>query len=125
MANIVIKDNAGTDHTFVPQSLNGGVATFVNSSGVPVGNMSVSYSTKQTSTGKWKVTGKIVVPIVQDVEVSGVSKPTAVRTAYVNFDVTFDQTSNTAERDDVLAYFKNLLANSQIAAAIGDLSTPF
>jgi len=125
VANMVLKDYAAADHTFTPQSVTSGVATYANSAGVPVGNNVVALSVKTTTTGKWKIVGKLTVPIVQDAEVSGVSKPTVVRTSYVNFDVTFDATSSTAERRDVLAYWKSLLANSQCASMIEDLSAPF
>jgi len=125
MTHLVLKDHAGTDHTFNPQDLTSGVATYAESAGVPIGNKVASYSVKRTSTGKWKVVCKLAIPTVQDVVVSGISKPTVVRTAYVNIEFAFDPTSNTAERQDVLAYAHNLLADSDITAGVVDLSAPF
>jgi len=125
MTHLVLKDHGGTDHTFNPEGLTAGVATYVETSGVPIGDRTISYSVKSTSTGKRKITMKMAIPVVQDSVVNGISKPSVVRTAYVNADITFDSTSNTAERQDVRAFFKNLLADTDIGAAIEDLSPPF
>jgi hypothetical protein len=126
VTTLVLKDQSAVDHSFAPKSISGGVATLVNSTGVPIGDKTVSYSVKQTTTGRYKVLVKLAVPIVQDITVNGVSKPTAVRTSYVDMQFTFDDTSSTLERYDVLAYARNLLLNEpQMLAVIGDLSAPF
>lgn len=125
MANMVLKDHAAADHTFVPRDLTGGVATFVNSTGVPIGDNTVSYAVSRTQTGKRKVTLKVVLPIVQDVVVNGISKPTVVRTSYADVVFSFDPTSNTTERSDALAYLVSLLGNTQAVAGIDNLESPF
>lgn len=125
-ASMVLKDHAAADHTFVPRDITGGVATAVESTGVPLGEKTASFSIQRTSTGKRKVTMKMVVPQVQDIVVAGISKPTVVRTAYMDITFTFDSTSNTAERQDALAYLKSFLSNTaQIAPVVEDLASPY
>jgi|SwirhirootsSR2_FD_contig_123_13750_length_4035_multi_15_in_0_out_0_2 hypothetical protein len=124
---MVLKDHAAADHTFSPRDIVNGVATLVNSSGVPVGDKTVSYAITRTSgANRRKVTLKVALPIVQDTTVGGVTRPQVVRTAYADVTMTFDQTSSTAERQDALAYLSSLLANTnQIQPLVEDLSAPF
>jgi hypothetical protein len=125
-ANLVLKDNANANVTFIPRDITNGVATAINSAGVPLGEKQASFAASRTATGRRKVTLKLVIPVVQDVVVAGVSKPTVVRTSYVDVTFTVDGTSNTAERQDLLAYAKSLLADAtQIAPMVTDLSAPF
>lgn len=124
--SLVLKDAANADHTFIPRDITGGVATAVNSTGVPLGEKTASFAVSKTATGKRKVTMKMAIPVVQDVVVAGISKPTIVRAAYADITITVDGTSNTAERADLYAYLKSFLSDSaQIQAAIVDLSTPY
>lgn len=121
---IVLKNDAAVDQTFTPLGISSGVATLRQTTGVPIGDKTVTVSSNTTATGKRKVTIKMVVPIVQDVAVSGVSKPTVVRTSYVDLQFTFDQTSNNGERYDVLALLKTLLAEqTQMKYVIAELAT--
>jgi hypothetical protein len=124
--SFVLKDAAAADHTFAPRDITGGVATAVNSTGVPLGEKTVSFAVSKTTTGKRKITMKMVIPVVQDIVVAGISKPTVVRAAYADITISFDGTSNTAERQDLYAYLKSFLADTaQIKPAIEDLSTPY
>nr|QDH91265.1 MAG: hypothetical protein H4BulkLitter231117_000002 [Leviviridae sp.] len=125
--SMVLKDHAAADHTFSPRDIVGGVATLVNSSGVPVGDKTVSYAITRTSgANRRKVTMKMALPIVQDTTISGVTRPAVVRTAYADVTMTFDQTSSTAERQDALAYLSSLLENTnQIIPLVENLSAPY
>lgn len=126
LTTVVLKDAAAADHSFIPRDISGGVATLVNSTGVPIGERTVSVSNTKTSTNRRKATMKLVVPIVQDVVVAGVSKPTVVRTAYADLTFTFDGTSNHDERADALAYLVSALADTSVfKPAIVDLSAPY
>lgn len=126
LAPIVLKDMANADVTFTPRDIAGGVATLVNSAGVPIGEKKVSLSVSQTASGRRKINIKLVIPEVQDVTVGGVSKPTVVRTAYLDTSITFEGTSNTDERTDALAHLKSLLAETTlIGPAIVALSAPY
>jgi hypothetical protein len=126
LANVVLKDYEDSDVTFVPRDMPGGVATVVNSTGVPVGDKTLSFSTTKTQAGRRKSTLKMVIPIVQNAEVAGVSTPTVVRTSYVDITFSFAATSNTDERRDVLAYIVSALKNTgNIKPLIEDYSAPF
>jgi hypothetical protein len=126
LASLVLKDHAGTDHTFIPKGIDGGVATTVLSTGVPIGEKIASFSVSKSATGKRKCLLKMALPVVQDVVVSGISKPTVVRTSYAEISFNFDPTSNTAERQDALAYAISFLKDTgQIAPLVEDLAAPF
>lgn len=126
LTSLVLKDHAGTDLTFVPRDIVGGVATTVNSTGVPLGDKTVSFATSRASTGRRKVTFKVQLPVVQDQVISGVSRPTVVRAAYADITLTFDGSSSTIERQDMLAAVKALFADTaQIKPLVEDLSSPY
>jgi hypothetical protein len=123
-ASVVLKDSADANHSFVPRDIVGGVATLVSSTGVPLADKTISISNTRTSTGRRKVQLKLAIPVIQDVVVGGISKPTAVRTAYADVVFTFDGSSTTVERADLLAYLYNALEEDDVfGPAIVDLSS--
>lgn len=123
---LVLKDHLGADVTFEPGDVTNGVATTVSSTGVPVGDKIASFSVTKTQAGKRKALLKIALPVVQDVVVAGISRPTVVRTAYAELTFSFDQTSSTVERQDALAAMKAMLADTdQIVPLITTLSKPY
>lgn len=121
LTSAVLKDSANADHTFTPNNVSGGVATLVESTGVPIGDKRISIGQNQTAQGRRKVTVKLAVPAVQDAVVNGVSRPTVVRTAYADITFSFDGSSSATERKDALAYIKSLMANPMFISAAGDL----
>lgn len=125
--SIVLKDNAGTDHTFTPRDIVGGVATLVQSTGVPIGDKTVTVSVNKTATGRRKVVMKVAIPVVQDQTVSGVTRPTVVRTAYADLTLTFDGTSTTAERADLRSFIGWCVHadTTLMRSIIDDLSAPY
>lgn len=128
LTNLVLKDGQATpaNHTFAPASIAGGVATLVESTGVPIGDKRLTASLVSTSVGRRKVTLKMAVPVVQDAQVNGVTKPTVVRTAYCDVVFTFDGASNKQERKDMRAYVVSLLSDTaMIAPLTDDLSNLF
>jgi hypothetical protein len=126
LANLVLKDHLAADVTFSPRDITNGVATTVSSTGVPLGEKVATFSNTKTAAGKRKVTLKITLPVVQDVVVSGISKPTVVRAAYGELTFSFADTSNTVERQDMLAAMKAMLADTtQIKPLIEDLANPY
>ena len=121
---MVLKDHADADHSFAPKGIPNGVATLAESTGVPIGDRRLTISSSETASGRRKITMKLVLPVVQDVVVTGVSKPQVVRTSYVDIAFAFDGTSNTVERQDVLAYAKSLLSNTTLVdSVVEDLET--
>lgn len=123
MQNLVLKDRLTTNHTFVPRDVTGGVAAFVESTGVPIGERKVTCSTTRTASGRAKTTLKMTLPVVQDTVVNGVSKPVVVRTAYVDVVFSFDGTSNTGERHDSVSLLLDLLVANGVFNAIKDLES--
>lgn len=124
LAPIVLKDNSGVDHTFVPQGAPGGVATLVESTGVPIADKKISISQTRTANGRRKTLIKVQLPVVQDMVVGGVSRPTAIRTAYAELTLSTDATSNPGERGDLTAYIKSFLLSAfggEIAVLLEDV----
>lgn len=111
---VVLKDAANVAQTYGPRDVTSGVATLAFSTGVPVGERKLTISGNQTTTGRRKITMKMAIPITQDVAVGGVSKPTVVRTSYFESTITFDPTSTTDERTNVLAILRSLFADTTL-----------
>jgi hypothetical protein len=125
-ANMVLKDHADADVTYTPRDITNGVATAVNTAGVPIGEKIASWATTRTSTGRRKVTLKLAIPVVQDVVVAGISKPTAVRTAYADVTLTFADTSTTTERQEIRKSLIAFLSNAgQVQPMIENLEAPY
>lgn len=112
---LVLKDGKATpvDHTFIPREIAGGVSTLVESTGTPIGERRLTLSQNRTTSGRVKVIARLVIPVVQDAVVNGISKPTIVRTSYADVTLSFDSGSSTAEREDTVALIRSLLANEQ------------
>lgn len=105
LQNIVLTDRAATpvNHTFVPRDIDrNGVATVVESTGVPVGENQLTLSLTRTTGGKFRVVKKLTLPVTQTQTINGVSTPIVVRTAYVEVKFTFDSTSTEQERKDAV-----------------------
>ena len=116
--NVVINDGAATPvaHTFKPRAVANGIATLVESTGVPLADKRLTLSIQRTAQSRAKPTIKFAMPVVQDATVNGVTKPTIVRTAYADITFNFDPSSSTQERKDLVAQVRNLLADDQTMA---------
>ncbi|UUW21299.1 MAG: coat protein [Guiyang fiers-like virus 5] len=93
--------NDGTkDRTFTPSGAPSGVAELVelNAAGVALARARITVKSSQTTTGRFKSSINIAVPVVQDAVVGGVTRPTVVRTAYVDMTITTDAASTLDER---------------------------
>lgn len=114
LQNLVLTDRAATPvaHTFVPRDVVSNVGTVVESSasGIPIGNSRFSVNLKQTSTGKYKASLKLVVPVVAIETINGISNPKVVRTHYADVEFTFDSTSTTDERNSFVGMLQSALA---------------
>ncbi len=112
---LVLKDGAATpvDHTFTPRTVENGVATLVESAGSPLGERRLSFSQNRSSSGRIRVIAKLAIPVVQDVVVNGVTKPTLVRTNYADITFNFDNTSSNIERRDIVAEVASMLGATQ------------
>lgn len=110
LQNLVLTDRAtpsAVDHTFTPRDVIANVGTVEESTGVKVGDKTFSISVRKTPNGKSKVTIKLVVPTVVNETINGVTVPAVARTAFVETTFTFDPTSTTQERNDVVGMFQS------------------
>lgn len=115
LAALVIKDAATTpaDHTFNPRGIEGGVATLVESSGVPIGESRISFSQTRNGSGRIRAAVKLAIPVVQDATVGGITKPTVVRTSYADVTFNFDSSSSTQERKDLVKFVNDMLSSTK------------
>lgn len=113
IADVVLNDSVD-DRTFTPRDITAGVATLIESTGVPVGDNRLTVSLVRTSSGRYKTTYKFALPQVQDVTVNGIVKPTIVRTAYVDVVMTFDESSSQSERGEAVKLTESLLGHSMV-----------
>ena len=113
---LVLTDRAATpvNHTFTPRSIDkNGVATVVESSGIPIGDKRVTIGSTRTASGKFKHTLKFVFPIVATETINGVSNPVVVRVAYADLVFTFEPTSSEQERKDAVGQVESALGASK------------
>ncbi len=119
LQNLVLTDRKATPvaHTFTPSNIESGVATVIETTGVPVGNAKVSLSLRQTSAnggvGRYKALLKMAIPVVVNETINGVSVPKVARTAYADVEFTFDQTSTEAERNDLVGMLADALGTGK------------
>lgn len=109
LTNLVLKDRATTpvDHTFTPLDIQQGVGVVVESSGVPIGDRRFSVSLSKTANNRYKPSIKMSIPIVQDATVSGVTRPTVVRTLYADLTFNFPSDSSEQERKDAVGMLQS------------------
>lgn len=113
LQTLVLTDGKTTpvNHTFVPQNINQqGVATVVESSGVPIGDSRVTVSMNRTAEGRYKPLLKLMVPQLVTEVINGVSVPKVARTAYAEIHLNFAPDSSESERNDVVAMVRSALA---------------
>lgn len=122
LSNLTL-NGGGADHEFKARDIVGGVATLVESNGVPIADRRLTISLNRTTQGRVKGVLKFVLPEVQDVVVNGVSRPTVVRTAYADITLTFDQTSNLAERGELIDMIKSFFGSTMCGDVFYDLES--
>lgn len=115
LQNLVLTDRASVpvDHTFTPLDIQGGVGAVVESSGVPLGDRKFTIGLKKSESRRYKATLNLVNPVVVNETVNGVTRPTVVRTSYVNCTFTFDESSSEQERADTVGMFASALASAK------------
>jgi hypothetical protein len=118
MANLVLTETISdpdVNYTFVPYSNTDGVASFeaASADGVPVGAARLTASVKRVAqSGKNRVTYKLSLPVVQDVDVGGIVKPQVIRTQYATIELLSDSTSSSDERGIMVQLLRDLLGES-------------
>lgn len=100
---IVLADREATpvNHNFVPRDIVDGIGTVVNSTGVMIGEETLTIGLRKAQT-KARPKMVIKVPVVQNSVVNGITVPTVVRTGYVTIEATFDASSTTQERNNIM-----------------------
>lgn len=116
LQNVVLTDREGTpvNHTFTPRDIVNSVGTVVESSGVPIGNSTLSVSLRKTPSGKFKAVVNLAVPVVQNETVGGITRPIVVRAAYANTEFTFDEQSTEQERKNLVGMYMSALDPSKV-----------
>jgi hypothetical protein len=131
VTQLVVNDGQATPvaHTFKPDGKKGEVLFFADrSGGIPVGYGKISFNRRETSgngSGSYKVTMKIVVPTLEQTSASTATgiqpAPTVAYKHEVNIEFSMPARGSVANRKDILAYAKNLLATADVQAVIHDL----
>lgn len=133
-SSLTINDGQATPvaHTFAPGTLVGTEAKYIDRStgitvGFPVITANVSLPSKQSKMTKVRL--KVVAPILEVVNSSTYSgiTPAPTRAYDMTFDGTFflPERSSLAQRKDILAYAKNLLANALVTSLVETQETVY
>lgn len=127
-SNIVINDGQGTPvaHTFVPARKTGTKVDWEErvTPHTASGFYTISTSANAPSSGQ-VVRNKITLAVPLEVYDSVTATYTYPLTARASIDVLVPVGATSAQRADIYAYVKNLLAHATIQAMIKDLDVPF
>jgi hypothetical protein len=117
LATITLTDRQDTPvtHAFTPQDVNPEtrVGILVESDGTPIGNNLLSVSSRRMPSGKYKAKLGLKIPVVMNETINGVTRPTIVRTHFLNLECSFEESSTEDERNDAIGMFVSALAESQ------------
>lgn len=132
-ASIAINDGQTTPvaHTFSPVKIDAsGVATLADrSGGIAIGFPIITLSVRAPSktSRNYKVIGKVLVPTLEVTSPSTATgiqpQPTKAYDLMGYFEFVLPERSTVAERKDLLAYVKNLLANTNVVSAVETFET--
>lgn len=113
-ASIAVNDREATPvaHTFAPRAIAPGVATFVESNSVPIGEKTLTIRTRKNGS-RYYTRIVLAAPVLVNETINGVSVPKVPRVALVDCTFRFDDTSTQQERSNVVGMFANALAASQ------------
>lgn len=133
VANIVLADGQASpvNHTFVPtKQLPGGFIYHDKATGVVVGFPSLQITSRlpDSTTPNYKCSGKVTVPILETAATaaSGFTPgPTVAYRNVVETNVVIPARATLAERKDIYAYGKNLLAHAVFGSLVQDMDAPF
>lgn len=127
MANLTLADGQATpvNHTFGPQGFQDAIATWLDrSGGIAVGYPKVTFRLDEANANKAnnKLTVRVVRPVLEATSPStstGIQPaPTLAYNLVFEANFVLPQRSALAERNDILAYAKNLLANAIVTNAV-------
>lgn len=114
LQNVTINDRATPTpvaHVFTPRDVNAGVGLVVSNTGVPLAEERLTVSNRKSGS-KFKGKATLVIPTVSTAVINGISVPTIVRTAYINVETSFDESSTLQERTNAVGMMANALGVS-------------
>lgn len=120
-------------HTFAPVNIDQvGVARWADrSTGISVGFPSLTFSIKSPTKASpsYKVSAKVVLPVLEQTSPStstGIQPaPTLAYNLLATVDVVLPERSTLAQRNDLLAYLKNYMANGVITQAVQNFESVY
>jgi hypothetical protein len=122
LTSVAVYDGEDTPvlHTFVPQNMTAGVASFKETDGVPVGDNILTVSSSHGT--RHKVDIRLRLPQTATQTVNGVPSEIVTRTIYatVRFDYPSDSTEQ--ERDNASEIISNLLKQATMKTVVVGLS---
>jgi len=121
ITSITLDGNGGVDHVFAPKftDMSKALVQWNMPGSAPVGDERLTFSVNRSQSGAQKVTIKLVLPKTQDVEIGGVTRPTVVRTAYVELSFTSADSAPIADRYEMLELVRSVVNNTTNAAING------
>lgn len=135
IGTVTINDGATTPvaHPFTPIMVDGILASWSDKTGgIPVGNPKISIALREPTngqTGVYKVSVKILLPVLEQTSPSTATgiqpAPTVGYTMAAHLDFLLPARSTLQNRKDILAFVKNLLANSVISSVVADLENVY
>lgn len=112
--SLLDRESTPIAHSFVPKDIlqPGNIGRVSRNSGVLVGEELLTISSRKTGR---RIRTKIVlsVPVVQTQTISGISTPVVVRTGYAELNFTFDDTSTTQERNNLVGMLAGALGTTK------------
>lgn len=133
IAALTLADSVPANHTFSPVNIDAtGIAKWADRSGgialgFPVVTLSLRSPTKASR--NYKLTAKVVTPVL---EVTSPSTATGIQPAptkaydlLATIDIVLPERSTALQRNDLLAYLKNFLANAVITNAVGSFESVY
>lgn len=115
LQNLSILDRETTPvaHVFTPRNVISGVGLVVRNTGVPVGEERFTV-TMRKSGNRFRGKLTLTMPTVATEVINGISVPKIVRTAYASLEVTFEETSTTQERTNLIGMLADSLGVSKV-----------
>lgn len=109
---ITVNDRAAVPvaHVFAPRRIESGLASFVESNSVPIGEKNLTIRWRKSGTRYFQRITLTVPALVTEV-INGVNKPSVPRVALIDATFRFDDTSSEQERKDAVGLFANALAS--------------
>lgn len=110
LQNVTVNDRETTpvSHVFVPRDVKDGVGLVVRSTGVPVADEQLTVVSRKSGT-KFKSRVTLSVPVAVATTVNGVTTYSIARYARAMVEFTFDETSTTQERTNLVGMLQNSL----------------